>query len=113
MGKIKIGIVDECSQLNDKGGLRDDLNYGDNKDLSNFIKYFGIGTDLNYKLIFLGDGAQINPIGMDFAPALSKSYLEEHFNLKVQKIKLTKIYRQESKEIIDLASTFIKENCHE
>lgn len=43
------------------------------------------------KIIFIGDNAQLPPIGMNFSPALSSEYFEKEFNLKCKSFEFSKL----------------------
>lgn len=50
--------------------------------------------DLNTKIIFVGDPAQLPPVGMNFSPALSELYLSEKYNFNPKSIELKEVKRQ-------------------
>ena len=89
---------------------------GDNVSTGNSFAKFGSGRllkdllqyDLNGKYIFVGDFAQLPPIGQSFSPALSSSYIEENYNLDVATYSLTEIMRQSSSSGILKASLMVR-----
>lgn len=88
-------IVDESSMVSDL--LSDDefLVFGTGKVLTDFLNYVNIDhNDHAKKVIFIGDDAQLPPVGMNFSPALSAEYLEKKFGLKVEEASLNDIVRQ-------------------
>ena len=85
--KDTIYIVDEASMLANEatewgGGLLQDL-----------FRYVYNGK--NNRLIFVGDTAQLPPIGTNESPALSNIYLENNYHLTVYHTELTEVVRQQ------------------
>jgi exodeoxyribonuclease-5 len=86
--KNAIFIVDEASMIPDyKPGSRDLLS-----DLMKFVYEFEFN-----KTIFIGDTAQLPPVGLEVSPALDLKYLKSNFNLNVFTIELTEVIRQAEK----------------
>ncbi len=85
--KDTIYIVDEASMLANEatewgGGLLHDL-----------FRYVYNGK--NNRIIFVGDTAQLPPIGTSESPALSPTYLESNYHLTVYHTELTEVVRQQ------------------
>ncbi|TAE35958.1 MAG: ATP-dependent endonuclease [Sphingobacteriales bacterium] len=85
--KDTIYIVDEASMLANEtnewgGGLLHDL-----------FRYVYNGK--NNRIIFVGDTAQLPPIGTNESPALSPTYLENNYHLTVYHTELTEVVRQQ------------------
>lgn len=78
-------IVDEASMIsagaNQLRSLLDDL-----------IEYVYGGK--NCKLIFIGDIAQLPPVGSSLSPALHPAYLKTNFNLQLKGVELKQVVRQ-------------------
>jgi ATP-dependent exoDNAse (exonuclease V) alpha subunit len=77
-------FVDEASMISDDGFpslLRD---------LIEFV-YQKPGN----KLVFIGDAAQLPPVGKIYSPALDKDLLQHNFRLQVQEAALTQVMRQQ------------------
>ena len=73
------------------------IRFGSGRLLNDLIKYVNIDqNDHNKKLIFIGDNAQLPPIGMNFSPALDSEYLFRKYNLKTNEFELTDVVRQKS-----------------
>jgi exodeoxyribonuclease-5 len=62
----------------------------------------------NNRIIFIGDTAQLPPVGSLESPALSKNYLEK-FTLKISEVELTEVVRQEKESGILHNATAIRE----
>lgn len=81
-------IIDEASMIGEqasdmlKGSLLGDL-----------MTFIESGT--NCKAIFVGDTAQLPPIGADYSPALSADYLQSNFGVQVEEIELDEVVRQQ------------------
>lgn len=79
-------IVDECSMISDETSgngrsLLDDL-----------IEYVFSGE--NCRLLFIGDKAQLPPVGIDISPANDINVLKHSFNLTVASFEMTEVMRQ-------------------
>jgi len=79
-------IVDECSMISDETSgngrsLLDDL-----------IEYVFSGD--NCRLLFIGDKAQLPPVGIDISPANDINILKHSFNLTVASFEMTEVMRQ-------------------
>jgi len=85
-----IFIVDEASMISNSrneqmgmGSLLDDL--------------FGfVYSGENCRLIFVGDTAQLPPVGSELSPALDEKFLKENFFLKIHSHELTEVVRQDA-----------------
>ena len=87
-----IFIIDEASMISNSGGLSGAGVFGNVsllEDLLNYV-YQGIGC----RLIFIGDSAQLPPIGLSISPALDKEYLQRNYDLQISYIELKDIVRQ-------------------
>jgi exodeoxyribonuclease-5 len=85
--KDTIYIVDEASMLANEatewgGGLLHDL-----------FRYVYNGK--NNRIVFVGDTAQLPPIGSTESPALSNTYLENNYHFTVYHSELTEVVRQQ------------------
>lgn len=87
-----IFIVDEASMIANSGGLTDGGVFGAGSLLDDLIEYVFSGT--NCKLIFIGDTAQLPPVGLDVSPALDIDYLKASFYHNVDSFELTEVVRQ-------------------
>jgi len=88
-------IVDEASMLSDKLSEGEFFRFGTGFLLHDLISVTRVqNPGAKTKIIFVGDPAQLPPIGMDFSPALDEKYLSETFNVQVQSAELKEIKRQ-------------------
>lgn len=79
-------IVDECSMISDEASgngrsLLDDL-----------VEYVFSGE--NCRLLFIGDKAQLPPVGIDISPANDINVLRHSFSLTVASFEMTEVMRQ-------------------
>lgn len=97
-----IFIVDEASMISDQ--VHD---YSRQSLLEDLIRYVYNGK--NCKLMFVGDTAQLPPVGSDLSPALDKNLLASDFRLQVLSYELTDVVRQEKQSGILQNATQLRE----
>lgn len=97
-----IFIVDEASMISDQ--VHD---YSRQSLLEDLIRYVYNGK--NCKLMFVGDTAQLPPVGSDLSPALDKNLLASDFRLQVLSYELTDVVRQEKESGILYNATQLRE----
>lgn len=100
-------IVDEASMISNTGGLSQGGLFGAGSLLDDLIEYVFSGT--NCKLIFIGDTAQLPPVGMDVSPALDIEYLKASYYFQVDWFELTDVVRQSNDSGILSNATTIRE----
>ena len=81
-----IFIVDEASMISNSGGL------SAGSLLDDLVSYVFNGN--NCKLIFIGDTAQLPPVGLDISPALDTEFMKASFYFQVDSFELTEVVRQ-------------------
>ena len=92
-----IYIIDEASMVSDVYAEPEFFKFGSGFLLQDLLRYINIDcNDHHKKIIFIGDNAQLPPVGMSFSPALNKQYLKKTFNLLVDEYELTEVVRQKS-----------------
>lgn len=97
-------IVDEASMISNTGGLSNGGMFGNGSLLDDLIDYVNSGN--NCKLIFIGDTAQLPPVGLNISPALDIEYLKAIFNFSIDSFELTEVVRQsETSGILTNATT--------
>jgi exodeoxyribonuclease-5 len=85
-------IIDEASMITDEA------DFGQNSLLTDLIEYVFTNPENGHtgnKIIFVGDTAQLPPVGKTLSPALSKDYISSEFHIEVQDHELTDVMRQD------------------
>lgn len=85
-------FVDEASMIGTErfSLVKDDIGTGDLlEDLVSHI-YSGEGC----RMVLIGDGAQLPPVGSDQSPALMLDYLRNEFSLNIAELELSEVIRQ-------------------
>lgn len=79
-------LVDEASMISDRGGIQS------RSLLEDLITYVYSGK--NCRLVFIGDIAQLPPVGSDLSPALDPKYLKGNFFMSLKGVELKQVMRQ-------------------
>jgi formylglycine-generating enzyme required for sulfatase activity/tRNA A37 threonylcarbamoyladenosine biosynthesis protein TsaE len=112
-----IYIVDEASmvgdELFDKKLNVTGMYYGSGKLLTDTINFLDFKSNPKTKLIFVGDEAQLPPVGMIYSPALKPDYLKKRFDLNSIKVSLTQIVRQNLNSDIYATSNNLRETLNQ
>lgn len=82
-------IVDEASMISDSYSENEAFSFGSGCLLTDLFE-FARGR----KIVFVGDYAQLPPVGMNFSPALDKEYIENKFSCRVKEYMLREVMRQ-------------------
>lgn len=90
-----IYLIDESSMISDQYTASELFMFGTGFLLSDIFQYAE-----GRKIIFVGDYAQLPPVGMNFSPALDKNYLTEKFKCGVAEITLTEVLRQDPESVL-------------
>lgn len=88
-------LVDESSMISNQYTDSELFMFGSGFLLSDIFQYIE-----GRKIVFIGDYAQLPPVGMNFSPALDKNYLTEKFKCGVVEITLTEVLRQDSESVL-------------
>jgi ATP-dependent exoDNAse (exonuclease V) alpha subunit len=99
-------IIDEASMIADEWNTQNGSSFL--KDIFEFI-YNG----KNCAVIFVGDTAQLPPVGSLDSPALNKTYITENFHLQVTEVELKEVVRQEKKSGILANATMLRNLIHQ
>lgn len=103
-------IVDEASMVSDILSEGEFFRFGSGHLLRDLITYGRIqDATTTSKIIFIGDPAQLPPIGMNFSPALEAEYLRDTYNVKVAQSEMKEVKRQDSNNGILLSATKIRQ----
>lgn len=102
-----IFIVDEASMVTDEWSAANGSSL-----LKDLIKHVyqaaPTGLPKNCFLLFVGDNAQLPPVGSLASPALDPAYIATNFGLTVSTIELTEVVRQEEKSGILANATSLR-----
>ena len=90
-------IIDEASMVGDVYQEEEFFRFGSGYVLTDLFKYINLDhNDHRKKLIFIGDSAQLPPVGMNFSPALDEKYLLQKHNVSCSSYELTEVVRQKA-----------------
>ena len=106
--KRAIFIIDEASMIPDETSPNKS---GGRNLLYDIMEYAYNANDC--KLIFVGDTAQLPPVGLDISPALNIDYLKNAFHLEITDIELDEVVRQEKQSGILLNATLLRQKINE
>ena len=107
---VSLFVVDESSMVGDKESHGDFMQFGSGRLLLDIVTFArmsrpGRTRDHLTKLLFVGDPAQLPPVGEKASPALSDAYLSEQFKLKVSSFDLKSVMRQaQGSAVLDRAT---------
>lgn len=103
-------IVDEASMVSDILSQGEFFRFGSGHLLSDLITYSRVQDPItSSKIIFIGDPAQLPPIGMNFSPALDSEYITDRFKLMASSAEMREVKRQDSDNGILLSATKIRQ----
>jgi len=111
---MSILIVDEASMVGDREVRGDVIRFGSGRLLKDLVTFSRsrrrMGSDDRLvKLLFVGDPAQLPPVGEEESPALSPQRLEAEFGLTVSTFQLGTVMRQrEGSAILERATEIRK-----
>jgi len=90
-------IVDEASMVSDVYQEAEFFRFGSGFLLNDFFKFVNLDhNDHTKKVIFIGDDAQLPPVGMNFSPALDPDYLFRQHHVRSTSFELTQVVRQKA-----------------
>ncbi|EGR3176994.1 AAA family ATPase [Vibrio parahaemolyticus] len=96
-GTDTVYIVDESSMLSDVFSGTDNIQFGSGYLLRDLLMYVRDGgQQAQRKIIFIGDDAQLPPVGMRNSPALDANYLREKYALPLAESTLEEVVRQKA-----------------
>jgi len=108
LSKNTVFIVDEASMIADEWNSQSGTTFLG--DLLEFVfQPAPDGSDKNCFLLFVGDTAQLPPVGSTDSPALNPEYLQSNFQLDVATVELTEVVRQEKKSGILANATMLRQ----
>lgn len=100
-------IIDEASMVSDCYSDSEFFRFGSGYLLKDLLSYINLDhNDHTKKVIFIGDNAQLPPVGMNVSPALDAKYLKNKYQLISDEFELTEVVRQKADSgIMDNASS--------
>jgi hypothetical protein len=107
---VSLFVIDESSMVGDKESKGDFVQFGSGRLLKDIVTFArlrrpGRVRDHLTKLLFVGDPAQLPPVGETSSPALSDDYLGREFKLQVSSFDLSSVMRQaQGSGILDRAT---------
>jgi len=75
--------------------------------LDDLFEYVQSGE--NCRLLFIGDAAQLPPVGLDYSPALDAGFLKKGYDLEIDSFELTEVVRQSKESGILMNATHVRE----
>jgi len=93
--------------ISSSGGLKNDSLFQGSSLLDDLISYVFNGT--NCKLLFIGDTAQLPPVGLAVSPALDIEFLKANYYFQIDSFELTEVVRQQEDSGILINATNIRE----
>jgi len=99
-------IVDEASMIQHTLPAEGQL-FGNRNLLDDLFAYVQSGE--NCRILFIGDSAQLPPVGLDYSPALDSTFLERNYHLTIDHRELTEVVRQTRESGILVNATRIRE----
>jgi exodeoxyribonuclease-5 len=108
--KHTLFIVDEASMIqhtmSSEGAIFSTRNLLD--DLFQFV-YSGE----NCRMLFIGDTAQLPPVGLDYSPALDHAFLQNAYHLNIDTFELTEVVRQAKASGILVNATKVRQQIQQ
>lgn len=99
-------IVDEASMIQHAMPAEGQL-FSTRNLLDDLFTYVQSGE--NCRLLFIGDAAQLPPVGLDYSPALDVSFLKSSYHLEIDTFELIEVVRQSQESGILVNATQIRE----
>ncbi len=113
MSADTVYIVDESSMIADVYHEDEFFRFGSGYLLRDFFKFVNLDhNDHKKKVIFIGDDAQLPPVGMNFSPALDQKYLSNEHNTKSTLFELTEVVRQKSDSGVMINSVNLRKSIN-
>lgn len=107
-------IVDEASMISDVYQEAEFFRFGTGFLLRDFLKFVNLDhNDHSKKVIFIGDNAQLPPVGMNFSPALDADYLLREHHARSTSFELTQVVRQKSESGVIANAIPLRQSLHD
>ena len=106
-----IYIIDEASMVSDVENVGEFFQFGSGRLLKDLFDYAKIHLPhTESKIIFVGDPAQLPPVGMNSSPALDANYIKEHYGLDALQSLLKEVKRQDATNSILSNATRVRQS---
>ena len=103
-------LIDEASMISNKYSENEYFRFGSGYLLNDLMEYSNLSSPKSdTKIIFIGDPAQLPPVGMNISPALDEEYLQEAYQCNPTSCEMTYPVRQEKGSV--LHKTSILRDC--
>lgn len=103
-------LIDEASMASDILSQGEFFRFGSGHLLRDLMTYGRIqDAATNSKIIFMGDPAQLPPIGMNFSPALDPQYLIDTYEISVSQAEMKEVKRHDANNGILISATKIRQ----
>ena len=107
-------IIDEASMISDVYQEAEFFRFGTGFLLRDFLKFVNLDhNDHSKKVIFIGDNAQLPPVGMNFSPALDEDYLLREHHVRSTSLELTQVVRQKSESGVIANAIPLRQSLHD
>jgi exodeoxyribonuclease-5 len=103
--KQTLFIVDEASMIH-HSSLSETSLFASRNLLDDLFEYVLCGEGC--RMMFIGDTAQLPPVGLENSPALDLDYLRKAYHLRIDTYELTEVVRQEKHSGILLNATVVR-----
>jgi ATP-dependent exoDNAse (exonuclease V) alpha subunit len=105
-----VAFIDEASMVSDHNMRGEFTRFGSGRILKDLLDYLRITNPGQIsKVVFVGDPAQLPPVGSDDSPALNPEYIIEKFNINSSFYEMTEVVRQEEDNPILTVAQMIRE----
>ncbi len=108
--KNTLFVVDESSMIPDYSHYSSSKNTDGRSLLEDLLAYVWMGT--NCKVLLVGDGAQLPPVGEDQSPGLNARYLTTSYQVTVIEHELTEVVRQAWDSGVLSNATALRQDLH-
>jgi exodeoxyribonuclease-5 len=108
--KHTLFIVDEASMIQHAMPVEGKLAVNRNL-LDDLFSYVYSGE--NCRMLFIGDAAQLPPVGLDHSPALDIEFLQRAYHLSIDTFELTEVVRQARESGILVNATLVRKQLQE
>jgi exodeoxyribonuclease V len=108
--KHTLFIVDEASMIQHVMPAEGTL-FSTRNLLDDLFKYVYSGE--NCRMLFIGDAAQLPPVGLDHSPALDHEFLNRAYHLSIDTFELTEVVRQAKESGILINATMVRQQIQE